>query len=37
MNFRDDAPSPGILTFSPVMLCLVLLELDVEVIIHPVN
>jgi hypothetical protein len=37
MNFRDNAPGPAILTFRPVMLCLVLLELYVEVIIHPIN
>jgi len=37
MNFRDDAPGPGVLTFRSVVICLILLELYVEVIVHPVN
>jgi hypothetical protein len=37
MNFGNDAPGPGVLTFRAVMLSLILLELNVEVIIHRVN
>jgi hypothetical protein len=37
MDFGDDAPGPGVLTFRPVMLRLIFLELDIEVIVHRVN
>ena len=37
MNFRNDAPGPGVLAFRPVMLRLIFLELNVEVVVHRVN
>jgi hypothetical protein len=37
VDLRYYAPGPGIFTFRTVVLSLILLELNVEVIIHPVN